>query len=49
LNEPSSAVGALVGLVTTVDLSVAVEGARISQLLAADLARDGGLAVGTHR
>ena len=36
------------GLVSAVDLPVPVEGAGVGQLLAADLAGDGRLAVGVH-
>jgi methylglyoxal synthase len=44
LDEPPGAVGALVRLVAAVDLPVAVKGAGVRQLLAADLARHGRLA-----
>lgn len=48
LDKPPSAVGTLVGLVSTVDLPVSIEGAWVCQLLAADLTGDGRLAVGVH-
>ena len=47
LDELSAAIGALVGLLSAVDLPVAVEGAGVGQLLAADVAADHRLAVGT--
>lgn len=46
LDEAPGAIGAFVGLVSTVDFPVAVQGAGISQFFAADLASDGRFAVG---
>ena len=48
LNELPVADGAAVRLLSRVDLPVAVEGAGVGQLLAADLALHHGLPVGAH-